>query len=136
MPTEPRVLADFLGTWSLKKTIREANGRTAAFEGTAVWTAENDGALYTERGTLTLAGGAAPLSAERRYRWTQALDVFFDDGRFFHRVPDQGGQAAHWCDPDQYDVTWGFESWPCFSAKWVVRGPRKDYEMMCRYAPA
>ncbi|WP_300029193.1 DUF6314 family protein [uncultured Roseobacter sp.] len=134
MPTEARVLADFLGRWSLKKTIRQGDGQMAAFEGTAVWVPEADGALYTEHGTLTLAG-TAPLSAERRYRWSADLDIYFDDGRFFHSVPPQGGQAAHWCDPDQYDVAWDFADWPAFSARWTVKGPRKDYEMHCFYRP-
>ena len=135
MPTEPRVLQDFLGPWLLSKTIRQADGQTAAFDGTASWTASAEGALYTERGTLNLAG-AAPLTAERQYRWTDALDVYFDDGRFFHRVPPLGGRAAHWCDPDQYEVTYDFGTWPVFSAHWVVKGPRKDYSMACFYKPA
>lgn len=124
-----RVLADFIGDWRLSRQICHADGTRATFDGTARW--EADG-TYVETGTLDM--GTARFSAERRYRWTDDLDVYFDDGRFFHAVPQCGGDAAHWCDPDQYDVTYDFSRWPEWTARWQVRGPRKDYVMLTTYA--
>ena len=124
-----RQLADFLGQWALSRRILPAQGAEAQFEGTAVWAA--DGA-YAEEGLLRVAG-QPPMRAERRYRWDGALNVYFDDGRFFHQVPPEGGTAAHWCEPDQYDVRYDFGDWPRFEVRWRVVGPRKNYEMISHY---
>lgn len=124
-----RQLADFLGQWALSRRIVPAVGPEAQFEGTAVWTA--DGA-YTEEGLLRV-DGQPPMRAERRYTWDAELTVYFEDGRFFHRVPPAGGATGHWCDPDQYDVTYDFALWPRFEVRWRVVGPRKNYEMISHY---
>ena len=71
--------------------------------------------------------------AERRYLWGPDLTVCFEDGRFFHQVPPEGGQAAHWCDPDQYEVSYDFRAWPDWQTRWRVVGPRKDYAMVSWY---
>ncbi|MBV2361252.1 trigger factor [Thalassococcus sp. CAU 1522] len=125
-------LSDFLGTWTLSRDLDHADGTRARFDGRAVWTAQEDGALYVETGTLTLAMGGA-FAAERRYLWDADLGVWFDDGRFFHTVPRGGGTARHWCDPDQYDVAYDFATWPDWTAVWTVKGPRKDYRSTTRY---
>lgn len=125
-----RVLEDFIGRWRLSREIVHGDGTRARFGGVAEWSA--DGA-YVERGTLDM--GTARFAAERRYRWTEDLEVYFDDGRFFHTVPRTGGQTSHWCDPDQYDVTYDFSAWPEWAARWQVRGPRKDYVMTSTYRP-
>ncbi|MEM8655857.1 MAG: DUF6314 family protein [Pseudomonadota bacterium] len=127
MPTE-RVLADFIGQWAIARTILPKSGAAARFDGRARWTATASGADYAETGTLRM-DGTAPMQAERAYRWTTNLSVFFDDGRFFHEVPAAGGRTQHFCDPDTYTGTYDFAAWPAFSVMWQVRGPRKDYEM-------
>ncbi|EPX84948.1 DUF6314 family protein [Salipiger mucosus] len=126
-----RQLYDFLGDWQLSRDIAHADGTSARFEGRASWQPEDTGALYVETGELILPQGR--FAAERRYRWAADLSVFFDDGRFFHAVPPGGGEAAHWCDPDQYDASYDFTRWPEWQARWQVRGPRKDYVMVSRY---
>ena len=133
MPTERR-LSDFEGRWRLEKSIQAADGGRATFSGEAVWCADAGGLDYVERGLLTL-GQAAPVTAERRYFWRDGLHVFFEDGRFFHAVPIEGGAASHDCPPDRYDVIYDFAAWPCWRATWRVKGPRKDYEMTCDYKP-
>ena len=128
-------LADFLGDWRLTREIRHADGTLGRFEGVADWVRSENGALYTERGTLVIEG-QGEFQAERRYGWDSDLRVFFDDGRFFHQVPGQGGSAGHWCDPDQYDVTYDFSAWPEWHCRWRVLGPRKDYVMTTGYRRA
>ncbi|MCU1519115.1 MAG: hypothetical protein JWQ75_3836 [Pseudarthrobacter sp.] len=57
-----------------------------------------------------------------------ALDVFFADGRPFHRMsftPD-ASQDNHWCDPDTYRVAYALAGPDRFSYTWDVHGPRKD----------
>lgn len=129
-----RILQHFIGDWTLERRIHHDGGAQAGFQGHASWRAQPGGALYTERGSLEMNGQA--FDAERRYVWDDALRVFFDDGRFFHRVPPTGGTAAHWCDPDQYEVRYDFANWPDWEAVWRVRGPRKDYVMTTRYRSA
>lgn len=125
-----RVLSDFAGRWTLSRRIVPAAGAPARFEGVALWAGEG---AYEERGLLTVQG-QPPLQAERRYRWDADLNVFFEDGRFFHQVPPQGGATGHWCAPDQYDVVYDFAGWPRFEVRWQVRGPRKNYEMISHYS--
>lgn len=126
-----RQLADFIGKWCITREITHADGTRASFAGVAEWLPAEGGADYVERGVLDM--GTARFNAERRYRWSDDLDVYFDDGRFFHAVPQCDGDAAHWCDPDQYDVTYDFTRWPEWTARWQVRGPRKDYVMVSVY---
>ncbi|MCC1492589.1 DUF6314 family protein [Cognatishimia sp. F0-27] len=130
-----RVLEDFRGLWRLERMISHGDGTTARFEGRAAWAAAAEGAPTdldcVETGTLILNGQS--FEAERRFRWDDTLRVWFDDGRFFHQVPPEGGTAAHWCDPDQYDAAYDFSGWPGWCCTWRVRGPRKDYRMVSRY---
>ena len=134
MPTERR-LADFLGRWEITRTITPADGPPASFTGHGTWRAEAAGAIYTETGVLQLHG-AAPMTAERKYLWDDDLSVRFEDGRPFHTVPADGGQATHFCDPDTYHVTYDFSDWPAFTVRYDVTGPRKDYVMISRYQRA
>lgn len=125
-------LQDFAGNWRVERSIEDRlAGGTARFEGKARWVREEGGLSYHETGQLVTSGQS--FTAERRYFWREGLNVYFDDGRFFHQVPAQGGAAAHWCDPDQYDVAYDFLGWPDWHAVWSVKGPRKDYTMVTRY---
>lgn len=121
-----------MGLWVLERRIVSADGVEGVFSGRAEWRPRPEGALYVEEGELSMPSGR--FRAERRYLWGPDLDVYFADGRFFHRVPAEGGDAAHWCDPDRYDVTYAFGAWPAWSCRWRVKGPRKDYQMVSGYA--
>ncbi|EIE52318.1 trigger factor [Salipiger aestuarii] len=127
-----RGLEAFFGDWQLTREIREASGGVGRFTGLARWQPDGDGALYVETGDLVLATGR--FAATRCYRWGRDLSVWFEDGRFFHTVPAEGGDTGHWCDPDQYDVSYDFSRWPEWQVRWQVKGPRKDYVMVSRYA--
>lgn len=124
--TDPRHLRDFEGCWSLERRITPQHGPAAIFAGTAVWSPATDGFEYLEQGVMQLEGQAA-MQAERRYFWSDDLSVFFEDGRFFHTVPAQGGKTEHWCDPDMYKGRYDFTRWPQFEVTWQVTGPRKSY---------
>ena len=128
----PRRLQDFEGTWRFTREVAEADGRHATVKGRAVWLRDGAGLAYTETGEMRIEGHA-PMQVERRYSWDSDLAVSFEDGRFFHHVPPEGGETAHWCDPDQYDGTYDFGNWPEFTVTWRVRGPRKDYRMVTCY---
>ena len=130
-------LGDFAGQWQVARDIEDRkHDQTGRFEGVAMFTAVPSGLQYEERGTLRL--GAGPdMQATRRYHWSAEGDrivVRFEDGRAFHNfLPGQANEAAHWCDPDQYDVAYQFEDWPTWTARWTVRGPNKDYGMSSLY---
>lgn len=128
-------LSDFTGLWRVRRQISDHLGTDGQFIGEVRFTPQNEGLLLTETGTLTI--GSTSFSAERRYEWRaegEGIAVYFDDGRFFHAFTLEGhAAAAHWCDPDQYDVRYDFSRWPEWSATWRVKGPRKDYEMHSHY---
>jgi len=127
-------LWDFEGDWQVARRIEDAlSGQEGRFEGNARFVRDGVGLRYSERGVLTLGG--ASMEAERVYLWREGaggIEVLFDDGRAFHRI-DGSAEAAHWCDPDQYDVTYEFSGWPEWSSRWRVKGPRKDYVMVSEY---
>ncbi len=130
-----RILSDFKGCWRLERQITHAHQPPARFLGTATWSPVQTGLSYHETGELSIPNHP-PLRAERRFDWHEDLSVWFDDGRFFHKVPPMGGQTGHWCDPDQYDVRYDFSRWPMFRVTWQVKGPAKDYRMSSTYTPA
>ena len=132
-------IQDFAGRWRLERRIADRRaGVEGRFDGAADLTPEGAGLTYAERGQLVLGAGA-PMTAERRYRWTQGeggrIAVAFADGRAFHSFDPAAGaaEAAHWCDPDDYRVRYDFSAWPLWRAVWQVRGPRKDYRMESLY---
>lgn len=130
----PRQLRDFSGEWCFERVIDEAGGRRIEVSGRAIWTPREGGLDYEEIGQMQWPG-QPPLHVERRYFWDLDLGVFFADGREFHKVPPEGGETAHWCDPDQYDGHYDFDIWPTFKVTWRVKGPRKDYCMQTIYWP-
>lgn len=132
MSDRPRCLPDFEGTWALNRRIEHSDGTLAHFEGHAIWAPDAEGLCQEESGTLRIGKGT-PIVAKRSYLWRPELSVHFDDGRFFHDVPPLGGEAAHWCAPDQYDVIYDFALWPEFRVTWQVSGPRKSYRMDSTY---
>lgn len=130
---KPRVLTDFEGRWTLSREIWHDDGTQAQFTGAATWQPDEKGLMYSEIGCLVVPGQQA-MSAERKYLWQDGLRVYFDDGRFFHQVPEAGGEASHWCDPDRYDVSYDFRKWPQWSCLWHVKGPRKSYRLHSHYS--
>lgn len=128
----------FIGIWGLRRVIAQADGGTARFTGTARFAPDAQGLIYVEEGQLCVPGQPA-MTATRRYLWRAGaggIDVFFDDGRFFHTItPGAAPRARHLCNPDTYDVAYDFSGWPQWWAEWRVKGPRKAYTMRSDYVP-
>ncbi|MFW2542610.1 DUF6314 family protein [Primorskyibacter sp. 2E107] len=129
---------DFEGAWTYAREIDDATGLGAgAGQGTARFIRQDGALRYDEEGQIAFAT-TPPMKGSRRYLWRETpagAAVFFEDGRAFHDVDLRQGSpaAAHWCDPDQYDVTYDFSDWPRWSSLWRVKGPRKDYTMRTTY---
>lgn len=132
-------LSAFEGDWTMTRRIEDVlTGRSGRLEGVARFRRGAGGLDYAEKGMLTLGDGPA-VTASRRYVWrdagASAIEVRFEDGRFFHRFyadePTPG--AEHDCPPDRYRVRYHFSGWPRWTAEWRVRGPRKDYAMVTDY---
>ena len=129
------VLADFAGLWRLERRIEDRLGQPGRFSGVARFSRDGDGLRLTEEGRLDL--GTASFKATRVYLWqADGADIVvrFEDGRDFHRfTPAGAAESAHWCDPDDYRVTYDFARWPIWTSEWRVTGPRKDYVMRSTY---
>jgi hypothetical protein len=128
---------DFMGEWRIERRIEDDLAKIEGFfTGVLKISLLHDGYLWEEQGQLQYGNGA-PLAAARRYLWKEQgndIEVFFDDGRPFHRF-SLGGQAqdTHFCDPDLYRVHYDFSRWPEWGTIWNVQGPRKKYVMHSRY---
>ena len=127
-----RKLEDFEGSWILRRRIIGRDGPAGIFNGGAIWKADMGGLLYTEVGLLQMTG-KPPRRMERRYRWGADLSIFFEDGKFFHRVPPEGGGGKHWVGEELYSVQYRFDTWPVFESVWRVKGPISDYALISRY---
>lgn len=129
-------LLDFEGAWVLEKRILHDDGQKAEFRGTARFHPDGVGLRYEERGLIKM-GRARPVSAQRSYLWRETegaeIDVFFDDGRAFHRIDPCHPEATHLCPPDTYRVKYTFDIWPEWIATWEVSGPKKGYRMVATY---
>lgn len=132
MSTEIRDLSYFQGHWDLHRRITQSTGDVAFLTGQATWRAEGDDLICDEVGEMHLPGHA-PLTSRQRTIWHPGLRVSFADGRAFHRVPERGGRATHWCDPDQYVARYHFVKYDVFTVCWRVAGPRKSYRMISVY---
>jgi Family of unknown function (DUF6314) len=128
-----------LGSWSVERTLLDrASGTRGAFTGVVRFSpsSADGGMVLYEEGTLHWpAPGGSPTSnaASRSYllRRTSApdtLDVFFADGRPFHRMSFEANAShdQHWCDPDTYQVRYVLEGPNAFRYSWDVQGPAKD----------
>ncbi len=131
------------GSWSVARTLLDrSTGTSGTFTGVVHFTALDDGGLrWREEGTVqwgSLGGasvGGVPFTspASREYLLQPAetpdvLDVYFPDGRPFHRMgfAGQANHDVHWCDPDTYRVTYRFLGPDECGYRWDVTGPAKD----------
>jgi hypothetical protein len=142
--------AYLLGSWSVDRTMLDrATGsggtftgvlRLSGVDGTAgeMDRHGDDGALrFHEEGTIswTSVNGkpfTAPASRDYLLRPSDSpdvLDMYFPDGRPFHRMgfSEHSSHDRHWCDPDTYRVSYTMTGPDEFSYSWDVTGPAKDH---------
>jgi hypothetical protein len=127
------------GTWVVERDLLDrAAGTRGTFAGVVRFSPTPDGGLaLREEGTMRWPSFVGPASREYLLRpagRADALDVFFPDGRPFHRMgfAPEANAASHWCDPDAYRVAYTYENADRFSYTWDVTGPRKDLELASR----
>lgn len=121
------------GQWAVERHLLDrAAGTHGTFSGVVHFSPTDDGGLaLREEGTVRWPTFTGPASREYVLKPADrpdALDVFFADGRPFHRMsftPD-ASHDKHWCDPDTYRVAYTYEGPDRFSYTWDVSGPRKD----------
>lgn len=137
-------LAFLRGTWELTRSVRDG-GRTGRFDGVATFSPLSaDTLAYREAGVLSFDGRQVP--ATRRYRYRAAggaVEVDFDDGRFFHVLDLRQGhwEAEHACGRDRYHGTFVLQGPDRFTTRWLVgtpgergvAGPTKDQELISVY---
>ena len=121
------------GQWTVQRDLLDrADGTRGTFSGVVHFAPTDDAGLaLREEGTMRWPSFTGPASREYLLRTTgspDTLDVFFPDGRPFHRMSfaPESNLDNHWCDPDTYRVTYVYEGGDRFSYTWDVQGPRKD----------
>lgn len=127
------------GRWRLERDLLDrSDGTRGTFSGVVIFTpTDDDGLALREEGTMRWPSFTGPASREyvlNPLPQPDALDVFFPDGRPFHRMsftPDTS-QDTHWCDPDTYRVSYTRQGPDAFSYSWDVTGPRKDLLLVSR----
>ncbi|MDQ0729342.1 DUF6314 family protein [Arthrobacter sp. B1I2] len=127
------------GRWRVERDLLDrSDGTRGTFSGVVLFTPMDDGGLaLREEGTMRWPAFTGPASREYVLKAAprpDALDVFFPDGRPFHRMsftPD-ASLDSHWCDPDTYRVSYTRQGPDHFSYSWDVTGPRKDLLLVSR----
>jgi len=130
------------GAWEIRRDLDDRRrGQRGRFEGTADFTAGDEGALdYREEGLLAL-GGFETL-AHQSYSYTfpapHLAEVRFADGRPFHALDLRAGgwEAEHLCVADLYRGRFRAEGPERWSVTWTVSGPRKDHVLESRFTRA
>jgi hypothetical protein len=122
------------GKWSVERQLLDrSTGTRGTFSGVVLFVpTDDDGALaFREEGTMRWPTFAGPASREYLLHPAgrpDALDVYFTDGRPFHRMSftPAANLDQHWGDPDTYRVAYTYEGPDAFGYTWDVTGPRKD----------
>ena len=122
------------GQWTVQRDLLDrAEGTRGTFSGVVHFVPADDGGLaFREEGTMRWPSFAGPASRAYMLKpaagHPDALEVFFPDGRPFHRMSftPEANLDQHWCDPDTYRVAYTFQDAERFSYTWDVQGPRKD----------
>lgn len=129
------------GSWSVDRDLLDrAQGTRGTFTGVVRFVSTPDGGLaLREEGTVRWPAFAGPAFREYLLRPSarpDALEVYFPDGRPFHRMSfaTDANLDRHWCDPDTYRVAYIYESFQRFGYSWDVTGPRKDLLLASRLA--
>jgi hypothetical protein len=129
----PDELTEQGGQWTVQRDLLDrAEGTRGTFSGVVRFVPTDDGGLaLREQGIMRWPSFTGPASRHYLLKTTarpDTLDVFFPDGRPFHRMSftAEANLDSHWCDPDTYQVAYDFEGQDRFSYSWDVQGPRKD----------
>ncbi|MET3809308.1 8-oxo-dGTP pyrophosphatase MutT (NUDIX family) [Arthrobacter sp. UYEF3] len=133
--------AYLMGGWDVARSLLDrATGSRGTFTGVVNFTETDDGGLrFREEGTMRwnpAAGTPYSGPASREYLLRPAarpdiMDMYFHDGRPFHRIgfggqDRQDNRDSHWCDPDTYRVRYTRVGPAEFHYRWDVTGPTKD----------
>jgi hypothetical protein len=125
--------AYLLGSWTVERSLWDrASGARGTFTGVVRYSGTPDGGLVLrEDGTMTWPTHTGPAFREYLLRpgdSPAAMDVYFPDGKPFHRMSfrDHANEDSHWCDPDDYKVNYLWGGLDAFSYAWDVQGPAKD----------
>jgi hypothetical protein len=133
------VFSALAGTWELSRTIGEWK-----FRGSAIFCAYGPNELRYEENGILSKQGTPDIAASRRYIYRYEagrIVVYFDERpeRVFQvldpkRAPNGTWEAEgeHACPPDHYASRYSFAGETMLITH-VVRGPRKDYEMVTKY---
>ncbi|MEN3931803.1 DUF6314 family protein [Microvirga sp. W0021] len=135
-------LPSFLtGQWQLQRLgwigTGEGKRQIMRMSGQAEITETDDGLLFSERGVMHFDEYHG--SAERQYLFRPVnpttMQVFFDDGRYFHEMAFSGKRADvyHMCMPDDYSGRYRILDQDSWCLNWRIIGPHKNSLISSRF---
>jgi hypothetical protein len=131
--------AFLLGTWRMARRLHDFRlGISGRLDGIASFASAPGGLCYEEAGLLRF--GAHQGEAVQRYRFSvdrhATAEVYFADGRPFHRLELSSGKAdiVHECGSDCYRGRYRVLHEDCLTLVWRVTGPRKRWLLATRFS--
>ena len=124
------------GTWTVKRSLDDAELGAGRFEGTATFAPDGELIVWRESGRLQLGGFDGPARRELQVVLGHGVwEVRFADGRPFHRLELRSHAVAveHLCGADRYLGEYRVEGPGAFTVSWRVEGPAKRQRLATRY---
>jgi hypothetical protein len=110
--------------------------RPIRFAGRAVFTPQDGCLHFRESGVIGFGDYRGDATQAYQFRpHGPAADVFFEDGRLFHKVDLATGRAAvrHLCPPDLYEGRYRVLTPDTWTVTWRITGPRKRQVIGSRF---
>ncbi|MFI5956295.1 DUF6314 family protein [Cryptosporangium sp. NPDC051539] len=124
-----------VGEWTLARRVADRrSGGYGRVSGALIVSAEAEGLVLAESGTLLWDGNRLPVSRVSRLR---SIDgewwMLFEDGRLFHRWTP-GVPVVHPCGADLYDGIVDVDrDGTRMRTLWDVHGPSKEQRLITRF---
>jgi hypothetical protein len=133
----PDLAAYFRGNWHLRRRLKLDMKPVGKARGQARFVPAQGGLLYREEVRLDLAGYGGNANRDYFYSLAQRgmADVFFNDGRPFHRLDLRDGRfrVEHHCGMDTYRGSFRVLDAFRWAVCWRASGPHKKFRTVTLY---
>ncbi len=128
----------FAGTWTFTRHVSTPD---IVMTGTARFEEAGDDVWYTEDGSYLLHNECQTCFQTYIYKVTaHTVTIFKNDGVLLHAIKMEEGATfpvtlhhQHMCKDDAYACQWVFHDNDAFDVTYVVKGPKKDYQIFTMF---